>query len=324
MDSSPAEDVDSPLTTRKGPLRIGIIIQLSGTTGESGLATRSWNQVRDEVVAAERVGFDSAVYEDVLWYPGEDKGSGVWESVAISGALAEATSKIRFGPSVFNGVYRSPTLLAKVAETLDEISEGRFILGIGAGNTPDDYPPFGFPSDFRFSRFAEAIEIIHSMLKTGSASLDGRFWRANDAQMVLRGPRSQGPPIVMAAGGPKMLRLAARFADEWNWWPQGEDPHQAIAPLIEELDSACAEEDRDPSNLLRSLDIYSVDPLGLGTAGHPVAIGGSHQEITNTLAGLGSLGVTEVRCNLVYDKEANNKIEAIESMADIVEAVQAR
>ncbi len=314
----------SPYEFEWGSMRIGLIMQLNGRMGDNGRASPTWDDIRTQVSAAESVGFDSAVFEDGLFYPEEGEDSGLWEAVAISGAIAEATSTIEFGPSVFNGVYRSPAMLAKIAETIDEISGGRFIFGIGAGNTPDeDYQSFGFPTDFRYSRFEEAIEIIHSMLKNGRADHQGRFWSANNAEMVIRGPRSEGPPIVVAAGKPRMIRLAARFGDEWNWWAHGKARIDSVRPIIEELELACDEVGRDPATLQRSLDIYSVDPLGIGfdPDAHMVQIGGSTGEVADALLEFAEVGVGEVRCDLVYEGGVKNKIQAIEAMADVVQTL---
>ncbi len=303
-------------------MRIGLIMQLNGRMDDNGRASPTWDDIRAQVSTAEQVGFDSVVFEDGLFYPGKKEDSGLWEAVAISGAIAEATSTIEFGPSVFNGVYRSPAMLAKIAETIDEISGGRFIFGIGAGNTPDeDYQTFGFPTDFRYSRFEEAIEIIHSMLKSGRADHQGRFWSANNAEMVMRGPRAQGPPIVIAGGKPKMLRLAARFGDEWNWWAHGKALIESVRPITEGLDQACAEVGRDPATLQRSLDVYSVDPLGIGfdPEAHMVQIGGPTGEIADALLEFSEVGIGEVRCDLVYEGGLENKIQAVEEMAAVVD-----
>ena len=303
-------------------MRIGLIMRLNGRMDDNSRASPTWDDIRAQVATAEQVGFDSAVFEDGLFYPGKKEDSGLWEAVAISGAIAEATSTIEFGPSVFNGVYRSPAMLAKIAETIDEISGGRFIFGIGAGNTPEeDYQTFGFPTDFRYSRFEEAIEIIHSMLKSGRADHQGRFWSANNAEMVMRGPRAQGPPIVIAGGKPKMLRLAARFGDEWNWWANGKALIESVRPITEELDQACAEVGRDPATLRRSLDVYSVDPLGIGfdPEAHMVQIGGPTGEIADALLEFSEVGIGEVRCDLVHDGGLENKIQAVEAMAAVVD-----
>jgi alkanesulfonate monooxygenase SsuD/methylene tetrahydromethanopterin reductase-like flavin-dependent oxidoreductase (luciferase family) len=271
---------------------------------------------------AEEVGFDSFVFEDALLYRGAEVTQGSWESVSIAAALAATTPRIKIGQSVVNAPYRSPALIAKTAETLDEISGGRYLFGLGAGNTDDsDYAAFGFPTDQRYSRFAEAIEIIHGLLKDGSVDFDGEFHFAREAELVLRGPRPQGPPIIIAAAGPRMLRLVARYADEWNWWTVEAGQTESLRIIVEELETACTECDRDPASLRRSLDVYTVDPLGQAAAKNPEDTGlvtGSSTEIAETLLAFGELGFEEVRCD-VYPKS----MEGIEAMAGIVDRVHA-
>ncbi len=278
-------------------MRIGLITQLHGAPG-SDPPPPGWQDLRDLAWAAEEIGFDSFVFEDALLYRGEKGTYGVWESVAIAGAIAASTDSIHFGQSVCNAPYRSPAMLAKIAETLDEISGGRYLFGIGAGNTPDtDYEAFGFPTDRRYARFAETITIVHSLLKNGAVDYCGDFWSARSAELVLRGPRPAGPPIIIAAGGPRMLGLAARYADEWNWWTQ--DPRNGpteLAATVEQLEKACQEVGRDPATLRKSIDVYSMAPPGAHV--DDGVVGGSASEMAEVILGYRSLGIDEVRCDL--------------------------
>ena len=196
-------------------MRVGLVAQLHGRPGAD--LNPSWQSLSDLASTAERAGFDMFVFEDVLMYRGEAATDGCWESMTIAGALAASTRTISFGHSVINAPYRNPAMTASMATTLDEVSGGRYVLGIGAGNSPlSDYEGFGFPTDHRYSRFAEAIEIIHTLLRTGRVEHSGEFYSANGAELVLRGPSAQGPEINIAAGGPRMLELVARYADAWN------------------------------------------------------------------------------------------------------------
>lgn len=304
-------------------MQIGLINQLHGRP-DGDASAPTWNSIKQRAMTAEEAGFDVFVFEDALLYRGEEASDGVWESVSIAAALAAATERIGLGQSVVNSPYRSPAMTAKIAETLDEISGGRYVLGIGAGNTPDsDYEAFGFPIDRRYSRFAEAIQIIHSLLKTGRADFAGEFYSTKDAELVLRGPRPQGPPINIAAGGSKMLRLVARYADAWNWWGWDETFDQIkerLDPLIDQLQAACEEEDRDPGSLERTFDLYSVVAPGFDTTQTNMAnpVSGSANEIAEKLLRLGDLGFTEVRCD-VFPKTSG----AIAAMRPVVELVHA-
>jgi alkanesulfonate monooxygenase SsuD/methylene tetrahydromethanopterin reductase-like flavin-dependent oxidoreductase (luciferase family) len=302
-------------------MRIGLINQLHGRPGGAQPAP-SWESISTKAVAAEAAGFDIFVFEDALLYRGEEHTDGVWESVSIAAALAATTKRIRIGQSVINSPYRSPAMTTSIATTLDEISGGRFTLGIGAGNTFDsDYEAFGFPTDKRYSRFAEAIQIIHALLKNGQVDFEGEFYTVKEGELVLRGPSPTGPQINIAAGGPRMLELVAKYADEWNWWGWDEtfDEIQIrLDPIIETLELACDEEGRDPSTLVRTFDLYTVVPEGFSAEGsgleHPVS--GTSNQVAEFLLALGELGIAEIRCD-VFPKT----IEAIEAMQPVVELV---
>jgi alkanesulfonate monooxygenase SsuD/methylene tetrahydromethanopterin reductase-like flavin-dependent oxidoreductase (luciferase family) len=267
------------------------------------------------------------VFEDALLYRGEEATDGVWESVSIAAAVAATTDRIDLGQSVVNSPYRSPAMVAKIADTIDEISGGRFVLGIGAGNTADsDYEAFGFPTDKRYSRFAEAIQIIHGLLKNGEVDFEGEFYTAKQAELVLRGPRPEGPPISIAAGGPKMLQLVAKYADAWNWWGWDETTDQInerLRQILGLLAQACESADRDPATLGKTYDLYSVVPEGFTTETAKAygldmkqAVVGTSEEIAEFILSIGALGFEEVRCD-VYPKTT----AAIEAMQPVVEMV---
>ena len=307
-------------------MRVGLITQLHGRPGGDAPAPR-WDSIRQLAATAEAVGFDMFVFEDALLYRGEKTTDGAWESVSIAAAVAATTSHIDLGQSVVNSPYRSPAMTAKIADTIDEISGGRFVLGIGAGNTADsDYEAFGFPTDRRYSRFAEAIQIIHALLKKGAVDFEGEFYTARQAELVLRGPREQGPPINIAAGGPKMLQLVARYADAWNWWGWDETLEQIgerLGPIIELLEQACAAEDRDPVTVGRTFDLYTVVPEGSSNKDGTVdgldmkqPVTGTSRQIADFILGLGELGFDEVRCDLF--PKTSTAVEAMRSVVEIV------
>ena len=297
-------------------MRIGLVVQLHGRP--DGPNQPAWDSIHELAKTAEEVGFDMFVFEDVLLYRGEEHTDGCWESMAIAAALAASTEHISLGQSVINSPYRSPTLLAAQATTLDEISDGRYVLGIGAGNS-DDYEDFGFPPDHRFSRFEEAIQIIHTLLHDGRVSFDGRFYEVGDAEIVLRGPSPNGPQINIAGAGPKMLRLAARYGDAWNWWAYDETVEEMttrLTPILETLEEACRAEDRATSDLDRTLDLYSVTPPGFEPPDGRRPLSGSADELSSTLLRIEELGFSEVRCDLT-----DNSTEAVSAMKDVVDLV---
>jgi alkanesulfonate monooxygenase SsuD/methylene tetrahydromethanopterin reductase-like flavin-dependent oxidoreductase (luciferase family) len=307
-------------------MKIGLITQLHGRPGGDAPAP-SWASISERAATAEAAGFDMFVFEDALLYRGKKATNGVWESVSIAAAIAATTTDIGLGPSVLNSPYRSPAMTAKIADTIDEVSGGRFVLGIGAGNTKDsDYEAFGFPTDKRYSRFAEAIQIIHGLLKNGSIDFEGEFYSARQAELVLRGPRPQGPPINIAAGGPRMLQLVARYADAWNWWGADETLEQIgrrLRPIIDDLDRLCEDEDRDPATLGRTFDLHTVVPEIFSSQREMLdnlemerPVMGTSEQIAEYILALGELGFDEVRCD-VFPKTAA-AVEAMQPVAEIV------
>jgi len=303
-----------------GPtMRIGYAVDLHGWATPP--RRTGWDDVRTLTLTAESIGFDLVVVPDHTLYSRETGSVGCWESVATAGALAAVTSTVRLGHSMFNGPYRPPTLVAKAAETLDEITGGRYVLGIGAGNT-EDYDAVGVAGDRRYSRFAEAIEIIHRLLKDGAVDLRGEHWRAEKAEMVMRGPRPTGPPVVVAAWGPRMMALAARFADEWNACTPGGFDAERLRSMSRAFDLVCEASGRDPASLTRSADVV-LDPLGLAPEGGDLLCG-SHREMADGILGVGeSAGMDEVRCYLVSDETPDGRRRALDAMAEVVGLVHA-
>ena len=290
-------------------MKIGLYIRLLGRPGTQP-PPPGWHSIRDQALAAEAAGFDLVVFEDALLYASPDANIGVWEGVSMAAAVAASTSRIGIAHAVINSPYRYPGRVAAIAMALDEISGGRYTLGIGAGNTPDDYPRFGIDANPRYSRFAEAMGIIHGLLRHGPMSFDGRYYRVEDAELVLRGPRPAGPPIAIAAGGSKMLRLAARFGDEWNWWTTEPDNPAALSGLVAETERACEEIGRDPASLRRSIDLFSV------------VVKGSAEEMADRLLSHAAVGFDEIRCDLKPDN-GKSQLEAIGWMAEVVSRVHA-
>src|SRR5207244_12084002 len=112
-------------------------------------------------------------------------------------ALAEATHRVEIGTLVTCNSFRNPAILAKMATTVDEISHGRLILGVGAGWNEPEYQAFGLPHDHRVDRFEEALQIIKPLLRDGQVDFKGRYYQAPDCEIVSRGRRSDGPPLMV-------------------------------------------------------------------------------------------------------------------------------
>ena len=172
-------------------------------------------------------------------------------------ALAAATARVELGTLVLCSGFRNPALLAKMADTMDEISGGRLILGLGAGYHDPEYQAFGYPTDARYSRFAEALQIIHGLLRHGSIDFAGTYYQARACTLRPRGPRPGGPPIMIGSRGPKMLRLTAQYADWWNaLLIHGRSRPADLEPAMGLLDAACQEVGRDPTTLGRTASVH--------------------------------------------------------------------
>jgi alkanesulfonate monooxygenase SsuD/methylene tetrahydromethanopterin reductase-like flavin-dependent oxidoreductase (luciferase family) len=186
-----------------------------------------------------------------------------------------------------------------MAATLDEVSGGRFILGLGAGWHQPEFDAFGLPFDHRAGRFEEALRIIVPLVREGKGDFRGTYYSAPDCEIRPRGPRAGGPPILVAAFGRRMLRLTARHADSWNtaWFGR---PTQFVARRAE-LEAACAEVGRDPATLEVTAGVQIAYP-DLGEAPMPLdnpdkVLTGSAEEIADGLRAYDELGVAQVICS---------------------------
>jgi len=238
---------------------------------------------------------------------------GALDCWSLLAGLAAATHQISIGPLVSCNGFRNPALLAKMADTVDEISGGRLILGLGAGWNELEYGAFGFPFDHRVGRLDEAIRIIHGLLREGDA---GKYYQAKDCKLVPRGPRGRRIPFLVGGRGERVLRLAARFADSWNsdWAMPGE-----LVPLLARVDDACREAGRDPSTLERTGAVrieyppthqYPLDAI------HP-QVSGSTEELAALLRSYSALGVAHLIVWLFPNVPAS-----IEAFAPVLELLE--
>ncbi len=148
-----------------------------------------WADQRQMAELADQAGFDSIWLPDHMFGVWDGKTVGAWECWSMLSAVAAVTKRAQLGTLVLATSFRAPALLAKMADTVDEISGGRLILGLGAGWFEAEYRSFGFPYDHRASRFEEAFTIIRTLLREGEIDFDGRFYQARDCVLRPRGPR---------------------------------------------------------------------------------------------------------------------------------------
>ncbi len=264
-----------------------------------GGSTAGWDDIKAMALLAEEVGFRSIWLPDHLLFrmePGNPEG--FRESMSILSALAAVTSTVELGAAVNCTSFRNPALFAKMVETIDEISGGRMVVGLGAGYHDPEYLAFGYPIDYRYSRFVEAFDIITGLLRSGSVNLDGTFYSANHCLLTPRGPRPQGPRIMVGTTGYKMLELTAQHADEWNGWlaTHGNNPADVV-PMRELVDAACERVGRDPATLERSVGLLA-SATGVKKA-HVSRLGpvltGSNDELVEVFHQFGEEGIDRIQ-----------------------------
>jgi alkanesulfonate monooxygenase SsuD/methylene tetrahydromethanopterin reductase-like flavin-dependent oxidoreductase (luciferase family) len=223
-------------------------------------ANKLWPQVLDEFLMAEELGFDHAWLVDHLVDTDGPPENGCLEGWTLLAALAAQTSRIRLGVLVSSNTFRHPALLLKEAVTVDHISNGRLILGMGTGWHADEHQRYGVdlpePAE-RVDRFEEAVEIVTKLMGEDTTTFKGRFYQLDDAR--LQPPPIQRPriPILIAAHRPRMLRIAAKYADQWDTFAAmagtATDGVEAeVGDRIALLDRACVEIGRDPAEIRRS------------------------------------------------------------------------
>lgn len=183
------------LSTTSAKRRMEIGLFLSAGEFADGVCIVSWADLVAVALRAEALGVDSVWVGDHLriGLRPESDDFGMWECWSLLSALAAATDRIEIGTLVASTPYRSPSLLAKMAETVDEISGGRLILGVGAGWHEPEFKAFGFPYDHWASRFEEAVQIITGLLRGETVTFDGTYYQIEDCELRPRGPRPNGP-----------------------------------------------------------------------------------------------------------------------------------
>jgi probable F420-dependent oxidoreductase len=247
--------------------------------------------------AAEEVGFDSIWVGDHLLYRGEDQVErGPWEAWTLLAALAAATERVELGPLVACTAFHSPGLIAKMAATVQEISGGRLVLGLGAGWNEEEFRAFGLPFDHRVSRFEECFTVIRGLLSGEHVTLHGRYVQAEDAVLL---PRPSAPPRVMVgSNGPRMLAATLPHVDAWNTWyaDYGNSP-AGFAKLNARISQAARDAGREPADVDRSACVLvALEDAGGERPDAPEAppLRGPPDRIATALGELAEAGADEV------------------------------
>lgn len=276
----------------RGPVKLG---WLCGTQDdELDGRTPRFREIQAMVQEAEAAGLDSLWLADhVLYRPNADPADerGMWEAFTFLAALAASTTRITLGPMVAPVSFRNPAMLAKMADALDEISDGRFVLGIGAGWHKPEYDAFGYPFDHLATRFEEALQIIVPLLHGEQVDFNGQYDAVKQAVLRPRGPSPKGPRLLIAGKKPRMLQCVARYADAWNtaWHTKPE----VVAERWAELQRVCVEQGRDPATLELTCGVvvHITLPGEPAPEANPQQVAGTPEQVTDALRGFVDVGV---------------------------------
>jgi alkanesulfonate monooxygenase SsuD/methylene tetrahydromethanopterin reductase-like flavin-dependent oxidoreductase (luciferase family) len=261
---------------------------------KAGSATPTWASMLELSEAAATAGVETLWFADHFSFPSDEGLRGAWEAWTLMAAIAARVPTVTLGPMVACTAYRNPGVIAKMTEMIDEISGGRFILGLGAGWQEDEYRQFGIPFEPRVSRFAEALQIIHGLLREGKADLQGEFSQAHRAQNLPRGPRPEGPPILIGSSSPRMLGLLAQYGDAWDTGWNGDT--EGLQRKVETFERVMREHGRDPQTVGRSVSAgFAMD----GFAGDAATVfTGTDEEKVAFLDSLAEVGFDHIRISL--------------------------
>ncbi len=262
---------------------------------------------------AEAVGFDSIWLGDHLLYDLPVGPRGPWEAWTTLAALAASTERVELGPLVASTSFHAPAMLAKMAATVDAISNGRLILGLGAGWNHREYTAFGFPYDHRVSRFEEAFTIVRTLLADGAIDFHGDYYGVDEAVLHPRSPRPGGPPLLIGSIGQRMQAITLPHVQGWNvWWSDYRNTAAGFAEVKATVDdrltaigragvveATCAVYVRLPGGTGRQMGDYPTD------AGAPIT--GTSDEIAEQLQAFADAGADHIQ--LVVDPIVPSSID---------------
>jgi alkanesulfonate monooxygenase SsuD/methylene tetrahydromethanopterin reductase-like flavin-dependent oxidoreductase (luciferase family) len=224
-----------------------------------------WPEMVAMARAAEEAGFDSIWLGDHLLYDLPDGSRGPWEVWTALAGLASVTERVELGPFVASTSFHAPAMLAKLAATVDAISGGRLILGLGAGWNQREYTAYGFPYDKRVGRFEEAFTIIRELVRTGRSDFRGAYYEVVDCVLDPMPVRPGGPPLMLGSVSPRMMRIALPHVDAWNvWWSDYRNDVDGFAEVHARVEDALVRAGRAPGDVEATAAVFVHLPGGVG------------------------------------------------------------
>jgi alkanesulfonate monooxygenase SsuD/methylene tetrahydromethanopterin reductase-like flavin-dependent oxidoreductase (luciferase family) len=294
-------------------MRVGVVLPI-GERGDPPLVV-PYRDIRAMALQAEAGGLDSIWAADHLFHePDTGPRRGLWENWTVITALAEATNRVELGPLVMCAPFRNAGMIAWQANALDEISGGRLVLGLGSGWHQPEFDAFGSEFEHRVSFFADQLAIIGPLLRDGKVDYAGKY-ASGHALLTPRGPRPNGPPLMIAAFGPRMMRLAAQWADRYNtvWYGR---PNDAFTNDVDHLRRACEERGRDPAEIEISAGLNVLDREVGGRRTDDDWLGDDPADLAGALAEWRDKGVDEVMCR--PDPASPAMVDAVVRAAELM------
>jgi F420-dependent oxidoreductase-like protein len=243
---------------------------------------------------AEQAGYDSVWVADHFMAntgTAEVATPTIHECFSLLAGLATAVPRVRLGSMVAGITYRHPAVLANIAGTIDDLSEGRLVLGVGAGWQLNEHAAYGIELGSvreRLDRFEESLAVLRGLLSEETTTVDGKHYSVTDAPQVMV-TRPRVPILIGGTGEQRMLGIVAQHADEWNCWSTPE----VFAHKSKVLDEHCARIGRDPKTIHRTTQAIILLDQEPGEARHPV-IGGSPAQIVDTIGQWRESGLDEL------------------------------
>jgi alkanesulfonate monooxygenase SsuD/methylene tetrahydromethanopterin reductase-like flavin-dependent oxidoreductase (luciferase family) len=176
-----------------------------------------WRELLEIATTAEACGYASVWLGDHMLYRGDGRAErGPWDCWTVLAAIAGSTGRVKLGPLVASTAFHPPGLIARMAAAIDEVSEGRFVLGLGSGWNEPEFRAFGLPFDHRAARFEEAFTIIRRLTARERVTFEGRYYQVEDAVLLPRPARQV--PLMVGTHGPRLLRATIPHVAAWNTW----------------------------------------------------------------------------------------------------------
>ncbi|MEJ7901931.1 MAG: LLM class flavin-dependent oxidoreductase, partial [Thermomicrobiales bacterium] len=254
-----------PWPTTRQNTSIGLTIPVAEPTAGANFPHFA-DQLAVSRIAAD-AGFEALWFADHFSFDSDEGLRGSWDAWTLMAAIAASVPNVYIGPMVACTAYRNPGVIAKMTEMIQDISGGRFILGLGAGWNKPEYEQFGLRFEPRASQVEEALRIIRGLLRDGEVDFQGKYYQANKAVNLPRSQRGHETPILIGSTGDRMLQFLARNADAWNVGWGGDT--EGLKAKIARLDAACEAEGRDPQSVVRTV---SVGIAGEGFAGDQATV----------------------------------------------------